>query len=185
MSDYGGSNTPVEQRDCWRTPPEIFAALNAEFNFQLDAAASEHNTLCPFFITEQQNALTTDWSAAMAYGGGYVWLNPPYSDIGPFVRKAADEKTFAGLGCVMLVPSDPSVGWFKEAEETASEIRLITGGRLAFVNPITGKPVGGNSKGSCLLIWHPWPRTHCHISTVSRNALMTYGAKLVASADAA
>ncbi len=25
------SNTPKEHKDCWRTPPEIFNALNAEF----------------------------------------------------------------------------------------------------------------------------------------------------------
>ncbi len=41
MTDFTGSNTPAEHRDSWRTPPEIFAALNAEFVFQLDAAASE------------------------------------------------------------------------------------------------------------------------------------------------
>ncbi|MBS8516098.1 adenine methyltransferase, partial [Escherichia coli] len=40
MTDFTGSNTPAEHRDSWRTPPEIFAALNAEFVFQLDAAAS-------------------------------------------------------------------------------------------------------------------------------------------------
>ena len=39
MTDFTGSNTPAEHRDSWRTPPEIFAALNAEFVFQLDAAA--------------------------------------------------------------------------------------------------------------------------------------------------
>ncbi|MFP1558347.1 hypothetical protein ACLB1T_20465 [Escherichia coli] len=31
MTDFTGSNTPAEHRDSWRTPPEIFAALNAEF----------------------------------------------------------------------------------------------------------------------------------------------------------
>ncbi|EFB2195351.1 DNA N-6-adenine-methyltransferase, partial [Escherichia coli] len=46
MTDFTGSNTPAEHRDSWRTPPEIFAALNAEFVFQLDAAASEKNRLC-------------------------------------------------------------------------------------------------------------------------------------------
>ncbi|MGI1273058.1 DNA N-6-adenine-methyltransferase [Enterobacter kobei] len=39
MTDYTGSNTPAEQRDLWRTPPALFASLDAEFCFQLDAAA--------------------------------------------------------------------------------------------------------------------------------------------------
>lgn len=34
------SNTPIEIKDLWRTPPEIFYALNAEFFFVLDAAAN-------------------------------------------------------------------------------------------------------------------------------------------------
>lgn len=38
MTDYTGSNTPADQRDLWRTPPALFAALDAEFCFQLDAA---------------------------------------------------------------------------------------------------------------------------------------------------
>ena len=40
MTDYTGSNTPADQRDLWRTPPALFAALDAEFCFQLDAAAA-------------------------------------------------------------------------------------------------------------------------------------------------
>lgn len=43
MTDYTGSNTPADQRDLWRTPPALFAALDAEFCFQLDAAAAPHN----------------------------------------------------------------------------------------------------------------------------------------------
>jgi phage N-6-adenine-methyltransferase len=58
MTDYTGSNTPSEHRDSWRTPPEIFAALNAEFIFQLDAAATEQNRLCRLFISEQENTLS-------------------------------------------------------------------------------------------------------------------------------
>lgn len=45
MTDYTGSNTPADQRDLWRTPPALFASLDAEFCFQLDAAAAPHNAL--------------------------------------------------------------------------------------------------------------------------------------------
>lgn len=184
MSDYGGSNTPPEHRDSWRTPPEIFATLNAEFIFQLDAAATEQNRLCRLFISEEENTLTTSWAEAMGYAPGYVWLNPPYSDITPFVLKAADQNRYGCIGCVMLVPSDTSVGWFKEAIQTASEVRFITAGRLAFIDS-KGKPVSGNPKGSMLIIWHPYPRTHCQFSTVDRDELMAFGAKLIARREAA
>lgn len=182
-SDYGGSKTPADQRDLWRTPPALFACLNAEFCFQLDAAAAQHNALCKKFITAEQNTLEMPWDDYLSIPG-YVWLNPPYSDITPFVKKAAAESANQ-IGTVMLVPADTSVGWFKEAIQTASEVRFITAGRLAFINPVTGKPVSGNNKGSMLIIWHPYPRTHCHFSTVERDALMNFGARLIAKREAA
>ncbi|HDW1381017.1 TPA: phage N-6-adenine-methyltransferase [Enterobacter asburiae] len=181
--DYGGSKTPLDQRDLWRTPPALFASLDAEFCFQLDAAAAPHNALCRKFITAEQNTLETPWSDYLSIPG-YVWLNPPYSNITPFVKKAAAESDNQ-IGTVMLVPADTSVGWFKEAIQTASEVRFITAGRLAFINPVTGKPVSGNNKGSMLIIWRPYPRTHCHFATVDRDELMTFGAKLLARREAA
>ncbi|TCD20918.1 phage N-6-adenine-methyltransferase [Lelliottia amnigena] len=181
--DYGGSKTPIDQRDLWRTPPALFAALDAEFCFQLDAAAAPHNALCKRFITEDENTLETPWSARISLPG-YCWLNPPYSDITPFVKKAAAE-SLNQIGTVMLVPADTSVGWFKEAMATASEVRFITAGRLAFINPVTGKSVSGNNKGSMLIIWRPYPRTHCHFATVDRDELMAFGAKLLARREAA
>lgn len=181
--DYGGSKTPLDQRDLWRTPPALFASLDAEFCFQLDAAATPHNALCRKFITAEQNTLETPWADYMSIPG-YVWLNPPYSDITPFVKKAAAE-SLNQIGTVMLVPADTSVGWFKEAIQTASEVRFITAGRLAFINPVTGKPVSGNSKGSILIIWRPYPRTHCEFTTVERDVLMDFGSKLLAKREAA
>nr|WP_081330955.1 phage N-6-adenine-methyltransferase [Enterobacter kobei] len=181
--DYGGSKTPLDQRDLWRTPPALFASLDAEFCFQLDAAAAPHNALCRKFITAEQNTLETPWADYMSIPG-YVWLNPPYSDITPFVKKAAAESNNQ-IGTVMLVPADTSVGWFKEAIQTASEVRFITAGRLAFINPVTGKPVSGNSKGSILIIWRPYPRTHCEFTTVERDVLMEFGTKLLARREAA
>lgn len=85
----------------------------------------------------------------------------------------------------MLVPADTSVGWFKEATLSASEVRFITAGRLAFINPVTGKPVSGNNKGSMLIIWHPYPRTHCEFTTIDRDELMSFGNKRLARREAA
>lgn len=182
-SDYGGSKTPVEQRNLWQTPIPLFVALDAEFCLTLDAAASSDNALCNRYITEQQDTLIAPWGDFLV-SPGYVWLNPPYSDITPFVQKAAAESKNQ-IGTVMLVPADTSVGWFREAIETASEVRFIVGGRLAFINPVSGKPVSGNNKGSMLIIWHPYPRTHCQFTTVERDALINFGTRLIAKREAA
>ncbi|KMK11699.1 adenine methyltransferase [Pluralibacter gergoviae] len=182
MTDYTGSNTPVEQRNLWQTPRPLFEALNAEFSFVLDAAASAENALCRRFITAEQDTLVTPWADYMTIPG-YAWLNPPYSDISPFVKKAAAESE-TQIGTVMLVPADTSVGWFSEAIRTASEVRLITAGRLAFINPEIGKPVSGNNKGSMLIIWHPFPRTQIMYTSVERDVLMRFGERLLARKEA-
>ncbi|WP_306163071.1 DNA N-6-adenine-methyltransferase, partial [Escherichia coli] len=37
--------TPKEVRDCWQTPLWLFDALDIEFGFWLDSAASDKNAL--------------------------------------------------------------------------------------------------------------------------------------------
>ncbi len=176
MSDYTGSNTPVEIRDLWRTPPELYAALDAEFNFVGDVAASHLNHLHPAFLTKEDDALSADWFDS--FGAGYLWCNPPYSDITPWVNKAV-EAAFNGNGVVMLVPADPSVGWFKLAREHATEIRFITGGRISFVRADTGLAVNGNNKGSMLIIFNHMRRGAGLTSFVDRDELIIYGASSI------
>lgn len=165
-------------RNAWRTPPEIFAAMSAEFSFVIDVAASAENALCVNFLTETDNALIADWIEYESWRGGYAWCNCPYSDITPWVKKA-EEQAKNGIGCVMLVMADTSVGWYKKAIETCQEVRFITGGRLAFLDPETGKPTGGNNKGSMFLIWHPYAKGKLVVSHVERDQLMDAGRKII------
>lgn len=97
--------------------------------------------------------------------GHYVWMNPPYSNIGPFVETAIKWQA-KGLGCVMLVMMDQSVGWFKRAVEHCQEVHLVIGGRLSFVDPVTEKPANGNNKGSMFLVFHPFGRPCVHATDI-------------------
>lgn len=163
------SNTPAEHKDCWRTPAAVFAALDAEFDFRLDAAASDTNALCQRCLTEVDDALTRDWMS-----DGAIFCNPPYSNIRPWVDKAAEQSCKQNRTVVMLLPADTSTAWFAEALRTADETRFITEGRLSFISAQTGKKgSAGNSKGSVLFIWRPWRTTPRGMTTVSRNAIMT------------
>lgn len=47
--------------DEWTTPPELFNKLDAEFNFTLDAAASDNNHLCKKYFTASDDALSRSW----------------------------------------------------------------------------------------------------------------------------
>ncbi|MCZ6094436.1 DNA N-6-adenine-methyltransferase [Escherichia coli] len=89
MTDFTGSNTPAEHRDSWRTPPEILLRLMQSSFFNLMLQPAKKTDYVGFFISQEQNTLTTSWPEAMGYASGYVWLNPPYSNISPFVKKGS------------------------------------------------------------------------------------------------
>lgn len=58
--------------DDWATPPHVFAVLDAEFSFTLDACASADNAKCDRFFTPADNGLAQSWAPATS------WMNPPY-----------------------------------------------------------------------------------------------------------
>lgn len=152
--------------DLWRTPPEVFNTLNREFNFLADMAASHENALLPLHFTEKQDSLSFDWADEACLQRNvtrYVWLNCPYSNPMPWVKQSVKAQ-LGGLGVVMLLNDDTSVGWFAEALKTVSEIRHIiadpkekggySSGRIGFLNA-DGKPVNGNNKPQFVLVFNP------------------------------
>lgn len=68
----------------WTTPHDLFAELDAEFHFDVDAASTDENALCERHFTAADDGLAQEWS-------GTVWCNPPYGrQIGKWMRKAAE-----------------------------------------------------------------------------------------------
>lgn len=157
---YNGSNTPDVVRDLWQTPLELVAWMSGRYGiYDLDAAASKENAVCEKFYSKETNCLKRWWGS-----NKHIWLNPPYSNITPFVKKAIEQMEHNNQ-IDMLLPCDTSTGWFYEAQQRAAEIIWITGevyqedgteysrtGRLAFTSALTGKPVQGNNKGSVIFI---------------------------------
>lgn len=155
--------------DLWRTPPEVFDKLHSEFGFLADMACSFENRLCHIGFDESMDSLSFNWADRCLglsdnIAAKYVWCNPPYSNITPWVEKAIQAQ-LDGLGVVMLLNQDTSCGWFYKALQYASEIRYITGsedengkfsgGRLAFIGE-DGKPVSGNNKPQFILVFNPF-----------------------------
>jgi len=173
----------VKVGDLWQTPPEVFSTLNNEFGFIADMASNHENAKLPLHFTEEQDSLSFDWAAEpclQSYRLAYVWLNCPYSNPMPWVKKAA-EAQLNGLGVVMLLNDDTSVGWFAEALKTVSEIRHIIGdkkekgngyhsGRIGFLNG-EGKPINGNNKPQFVLVFNPYKIGAKVTSYVKKSAL--------------
>jgi len=174
MGDLISSDLDQDMKNSWGTDPRIYDAVNAEFNFQLDAAASHKNRMFRIYLTKEDDALSVDWSLMEVGLTGKlvrnVWINPPYQRgmIKAFMNKCIEQKA-KGVTSVMLVPATLEAQWLPI--EDISEIRIITGGRLSFYNPITNIKTNGNTKGSMFVIFRP-SKMPLNIRLVDRDELL-------------
>lgn len=137
------------ENHAWGTPPDFFASLHAEFDFEIDLAALPENALLPKFYTPADNSLSQNWTTS---SGKAAWLNPPYGrEIGNWVRKAYESSVEHGTTVVVLVPSRTDTRWWQDWAMKADEIRLVSG-RLKFVGAPTSAPFP-----SAVLVFRPRP----------------------------
>lgn len=131
MSSAYVSHYKGERRQTWTTPRALFDALHAEHGFTLDGASDATNALLP-------RASSKD--APVPWTGERVFCNPPWSEIAPFVERAAE----ADLA-VLLVPARTNARWFHRALALGAEVRFFL-----------GRPRFGGAKASspvdCLLL---------------------------------
>lgn len=109
----------------WSTPQYTFDALNKEFNFTLDVAATKENTKCDRYFTEKEDGLAQSWDNET------IWCNPPY---GRTLRKWVEKASSIKNGkVVMLIPARTDTSYFHDFiyKKPNVEIRFIRG-RLKF-----------------------------------------------------
>jgi phage N-6-adenine-methyltransferase len=148
----------LDEVDDRGTHPIHFAEFDAEFGpFTLDVAAAPHNAKCARFLTRTDDGLRQSWA------GERVWCNPPYSDLGAWLKKAWAEVD-GTLGIVMLLPANrveqrwwqDHVEPFRDRPDGRLRVRFLPG-RMRFERP--GVVVGAKGDrppfGCCLLIFAP------------------------------
>ena len=158
MTNTAWDTIHSSERHDWRTPPELFEAIETQvlttlgqrrdcsWNFTLDAAASDDNHLCIDYFTEKDDALSQDW-----YTSGWVWVNSPYGrDIGKWVDKAIEEHK-KGAKIVLLAFASTDTQWFAKAWEAASATIFLTG-RVNFLDHAGNKRAPA-PKGSVLFVF--------------------------------
>ena len=117
-------------RQDYGTPPEFLDAVKKRLDidhFEWDLAASEENTVGNHFYSEKDNSLVQDWSACW----GWLWLNPPFSNITSWVKKASEE-SLKGAAIAMLVPASVGSNWWRDHVHNQAHV-LFLNGRLTFV----------------------------------------------------
>ena len=113
----------------WETPPDLFAALDAEFHFDIDVCATSENTKCERYYAPDDDAFFWPWT-------GTCWMNPPYSrgQIGRWMQRAFEESQKDGCRVVALVHARTDTRWFQAYGLRAVELRFIAD-RLRFHHP--------------------------------------------------
>jgi DNA (cytosine-5)-methyltransferase 1 len=164
----------------WRTPPELFEALDRAFHFYWDAAADKTSRLVRlnefhehYFGPDAENpdhrdALTYAWAYSVFRGP--IFLNPPYSrtqkkPIDPWAQKCWVE---AAQGCtiVALLPFAPQPSWYRayvyghglqgtwRGFAAMEEWRIPH--RVSFLRP-DGSPASNAGVNSVVIVWRPNP----------------------------
>lgn len=149
MPDHSKRAAPTGDRpewwtsDEWATPPDFVAALEAEFGtFDLDPCAREASAKARTYYTREDDGLQQPWS-------GHVFVNPPYSDPEPWIRKTLQEvDADRATQVILLLPAATDVGWFHDLLLPYANIRFVRG-RLRFLG-WDGKPVGSPTAGSLI-----------------------------------
>src|SRR5262245_45060538 len=99
------------------TPQGAFDYANLRWGpFDIDAAASDWNAKCERYFREEDDALEQIWV-------GRIWLNPPWGNIEPFVKKAIDSVFYSMTAqvVVMLLPVRGGLKWTEMVKRYAEE----------------------------------------------------------------
>lgn len=132
--------------DDWSTPPEIVHGFSAEFGpFDLDVCCRPDTAKALRFYTKADDGLARPWF-------GKVWMNPPFSDPSPWLRKAIEE-TLSGRAdlVVALLPAATDTRWFHDLVLGKAEVRFRRG-RIKF-HGWMGTPIGSPKAGTVFAIY--------------------------------
>ena len=88
-----------------RTPDIIWEDLKSEFDFTVDACASDYNHLLPKYWTKETDALKQNWNDEVIY------CQPMFNQqIPKFLKKAIESNSL----CVFLLPAGTNSNYFHD-----------------------------------------------------------------------
>lgn len=106
------------------TPPEIFVTRDRVWHGGADTDPAWHPrsfSRARHVYTKRDDGLRMPWY-------GRVWLNPPWSNVGPWLARLLEHMRGPGNPeAMILVRNDPPTAWFKEAADHADAIAFLRG----------------------------------------------------------
>ncbi len=107
----------------YKTPKNFMAAVKNEFLISFDLAADNDTTQASAYFDEKDDSLSdsNSWQVGL---GGWLWLNPPYNNIGAWAKKCAEECQ-KGAKILLLVPASVGSNWYYKYVEGIAEVRFL------------------------------------------------------------
>src|SRR5438094_81659 len=140
--------------DEWATPQWLVDTISRGFGrFDLDPCATLENAKAPRYFTAAVDGLSQPW-------GRCNWLNPPYSQVGRWLQKAANEAE-KGAFVWALVPSRTDTRWWHQIVAPRALAYGFLKGRVRFERANGAR--GPAPFPSCLILFGPacfrerWP----------------------------
>ena len=162
--------------DSYGTPQWLFDELNEEFNFDIDLCATKDNSKCINYckdylldiLDERSDIEATNTECSFieyiqSYKDVTCFMNPPYSNPYPFVKKAWEDSKYCKI--VLVLSAKTNTKWWRVFWDSDNhkpyggcKVRFIPyrrhhKSRVAFVNPETGKEQSGNTCGTSIIIF--------------------------------
>jgi phage N-6-adenine-methyltransferase len=121
MKNLDKSTTPENEKDLAQTPEWFIESLcdllGIEY-FELDVCALEKTkkaATCYSLSERGENCLELDWDL-------WNWLNPPFSNVLPFLEKAVEQCETGYRNTAAIMPNNPETGYVRYAKEWADMI---------------------------------------------------------------
>lgn len=177
MENKAVKNVANGYGDLWGTPPDLWAEICAREFPYVDRPFDPCPGRQPLASTccySNTDGLEVDWTN---FSG--IFVNPPFSDIEPWIKKADDSVGHLNR-VVMLVPVRTDQPWWHKYTANATIVWIQ--GRVQYINHTTGAPGKAPAFSSCLLrfgeieqkppeFW--WPQ--CHFNRRKRYITQTTG----------
>ncbi len=124
-----------ESRQDYGTPQSLIDAVKRDLyikEFAYDLAASPSNAKALKYYTKDDDSLTQQWVGGPSE---WLWCNPPYSNIRPWVAKAST----AGVNVAMLLPASVGSNWWRDYVHNKAGVWFLNG-RVKFEGAPTHSP---------------------------------------------
>lgn len=118
----------IQKKDEYGTPFNLFNDACREYNIypKFDVAASRYNHVLYDYWTKADNSLNKDWPFDF-------FMNPPYSNISNFMRKAYQEHINHNVNALILTYNKTDTKWWHRYVKNKAETHFIEG-RLRFLD---------------------------------------------------